>query len=233
KFSLANNANNSVDIHLTANLRTIAFVQKDYTALLPRKPLQMESSDFLGLVVHDPNALPCVDNWIKKQLLPCHAANKLKRINDNYTFKMIKLIIKLTRQIQTDNMADEVDRTHIPTPPPNERRAKESPPRLSGAALKRCITRTIVLCSLWQKQKSSTRLRAVVALEADLVNNDIDVCVESESHLKPKMPDAVVTIHNYSIFRRDGSWEGRAMRAKGRVAIYVRNNLKAIDIYRS
>ncbi|CAB4023089.1 RNA-directed DNA polymerase from transposon X-element, partial [Paramuricea clavata] len=47
------------------------------------------------------------------------------------------------------------------------------------------------------------------------------------------MPDAVVTIHNYSIFRRDRSWEGRDMRAKGGVAIYVRNNLKVIDIYRS
>ncbi|CAB3989789.1 Hypothetical predicted protein, partial [Paramuricea clavata] len=32
---------------------------------------------------------------------------------------------------------------------------------------------------------------------------DVDVCMVSESHLKPEMPDAVVTIHNYSIFRRD------------------------------
>ena len=47
------------------------------------------------------------------------------------------------------------------------------------------------------------------------------------------MPDAVMTIHNYSIFRRDRSWEGRDMRAKGGVAIYVRNNLKVFDIYRS
>ena len=88
----------------------------------------------------------------------------------------------------------------------------------------------INICSL---AKTKNRVRAVVALEADLVNNDIDVCVVSESHLKPEMPDAVVTIHNYSIFRRDRSWEGRDMRAKGGVAIYVRNNLKVIDIYRS
>ena len=47
------------------------------------------------------------------------------------------------------------------------------------------------------------------------------------------MPDAVVTIHNYSIFRRARKWEGRDMRAKGGIAIYVRNNLKVIDIYRS
>ena len=88
----------------------------------------------------------------------------------------------------------------------------------------------INICSL---AKTKNRVRAVVALEAVLVNNDIDVCVVSESHLKPEMPDAVVTIHNYSIFRRDRSWEGRDMRAKGGVAIYVRNNLKVIDIYRS
>ncbi len=86
----------------------------------------------------------------------------------------------------------------------------------------------INICSL---VKTKNRVRAVVALEADLVNNDIDVCVVSESRLKPEMPDAVVTIHNYSIFRRDRSWEGRDMRAKGGVAIYVRNNLKVIDIY--
>ncbi|CAB4020252.1 Hypothetical predicted protein [Paramuricea clavata] len=86
------------------------------------------------------------------------------------------------------------------------------------------------ICSL---AKTKNRVRAAVALEADLVNNDIDVCVVSESHLQPEKPDAVVSIHNYSIFRRDRSWEGRDMRAKGRVAIYVRNNLKVIDIYRS
>ncbi len=90
------------------------------------------------------------------------------------------------------------------------------------------------LCSsihvVWKKKP---RVRAVGALKADLVNNDTDVCVVSESHLKHEMPDAVVIIHNYSIFRRDKSWEGRDMRAKGGVAIYVQNNLKVIDIYRS
>jgi hypothetical protein len=48
----------------------------------------------------------------------------------------------------------------------------------------------INICSL---AKTKNRVRAVVALEADLVNNDIDVCVVSESHLKPEMPDPVVT----------------------------------------
>ena len=52
----------------------------------------------------------------------------------------------------------------------------------------------INICSL---AKTKNRVRAVVALEY--------VCVVSESHLKPEMPDAVVTIHSYSIFRRDRS----------------------------
>ncbi|CAB4026139.1 RNA-directed DNA polymerase from transposon X-element, partial [Paramuricea clavata] len=105
---------------------------------------------------------------------------------------------------------------------------RKVPSRESGFAVPKFMF--INICSL---TKTKNRVRAVVALEADLVNNDIDICVVSESHLKPEMPDAVVTIHNYSIFRRDRSWEGRDMRAKGGVAIYVRNNLKVIDIYRS
>ena len=87
----------------------------------------------------------------------------------------------------------------------------------------------INICSL---AKTKNRVRAVVALEADLVNNDIDVCVVSESYLKPEMPDAVVTIHNYSIFRRDRNWEGRDMRAKGGVALYVRNNNYRSSLYK-
>ena len=36
-------------------------------------------------------------------------------------------------------------------------------------------------CSL---TKTKNKVRAVVALEADMINNDIDVCVVSETHLK-------------------------------------------------
>ncbi|CAB3999472.1 Hypothetical predicted protein [Paramuricea clavata] len=101
--------------------------------------------------------------------------------------------------------------------PINLTSTRKVPSRESGFAVPKFMF--VNTCSL---AKTKNRVRAVVALEADLVNNDIDVCVVSESHLKPEMPDAVVTIHNYSIFRRDRSWEGRDMRAKGGVAIYVR-----------
>ena len=82
--------------------------------------------------------------------------------------------------------------------PINLTSTRKVPSRESGFAVPKFMF--INICSL---AKTKNRVRAVVALEADLVNNDIDVCVVNESHLKPEMPDAVVTIHNYSIFRRD------------------------------
>ena len=66
-----------------------------------------------------------------------------------------------------------------------------------------------------------------------MLENDIDICVVTETHLKPDMPDSVVNIPNYTIFRRDRNWGGQDLRSKGGVAIYVRNNLKVIDIQRS
>ena len=86
------------------------------------------------------------------------------------------------------------------------------------------------ICSLG-KQKS--RVRAVVALEADLRNNDIDTCVVSETSLKNDVPDTVVNIPGYKIYRRDRNWSGRDLRNKGGIAIYTRNNLSVIDVYRS
>ena len=88
----------------------------------------------------------------------------------------------------------------------------------------------INICSLAKKKN---RVRAVVALESDLLQNDIDICVVTETHLKPDTPDSVVNIPNYTIFRRDRNWGGHDMRSKGGVAVYVRDNLKVIDIYRS
>ena len=88
----------------------------------------------------------------------------------------------------------------------------------------------INICSLAKKKN---RVRAVVALESDLLENDVDICVVTETHLKPDMPDSVVNIPNYTIFRRDRNWGGQDMRSKGGVAIYVRSNLKVIDIQQS
>ena len=42
-----------------------------------------------------------------------------------------------------------------------------------------------------------------MALEADLKSQDIDVYVVSETHYSTNMPDVVVNIPNYNVFRRD------------------------------
>jgi hypothetical protein len=47
-------------------------------------------------------------------------------------------------------------------------------------------------CSL---SKTKNRVRAAVALEADLTN-DIDICIVSKTHLKSEMPDSTVNIAN-------------------------------------
>lgn len=87
-----------------------------------------------------------------------------------------------------------------------------------------------IICSL---AKTKNRVRAAVALEADLNNKDIDVCTVSETHLKPETPDATVNIPGYSIFRRDRNWSGLDKRSKGGITIYARSNLKMIDVYKS
>ena len=55
----------------------------------------------------------------------------------------------------------------------------------------------INICSL---SKTKNKVRASVALEADLINHDIDVCVVTETHLKLDQPDAVVNIADVNIY---------------------------------
>ena len=69
--------------------------------------------------------------------------------------------------------------------------------------------------------KTKNRVRAPVALEADLRKHDIDVCVVSETHLSTDVPDSVANIPGYTLFRRDRGWGDLDKRKKGGVAIYV------------
>lgn len=82
--------------------------------------------------------------------------------------------------------------------------------------------------------KTKHQVRAAVALEADLYAADIDVCVISETHLSTIIPDSIVTrtIPNYTILRRDRGWFGDDQRKNGGIAIYIRNNIKILDVYR-
>ena len=89
-------------------------------------------------------------------------------------------------------------------------------------AVPKCLFTNV--CGL---KKTKNRVRAPVALEADLRNQYIDVCVcvVSETHLSTEMPDAVPNIPNYTLFRRDRDWADLDKRKKGGVAIYVRWNV--------
>lgn len=72
-----------------------------------------------------------------------------------------------------------------------------------------------------------------MALVADLRSQDIDVCIVSETHLSTNMPDAVVNIPNYNEFRRTEVGQTWTKGKKGGVAVYVRDSLKVLDVYRS
>ena len=56
------------------------------------------------------------------------------------------------------------------------------------------------ICGL---DKVKNKVRAPVALEADMHAADIDVCIVPETHLKPEIPDSVAAISNYTICRRN------------------------------
>ena len=62
-----------------------------------------------------------------------------------------------------------------------------------------------------------------------MLKNDVII---SETHLNSLIPDSVVSIDGYNIFRRDRDWAGTDKRKKGGVAMYVRDNLKVLDIWR-
>ena len=51
--------------------------------------------------------------------------------------------------------------------------------------------------------KKKNKIKANIALEANLYEADIDICVVSETHLKKVVPDANVAITNCTIYRGD------------------------------
>ena len=71
-----------------------------------------------------------------------------------------------------------------------------------------------------------------MALAADFRTWDIDVGVISETHLCSQKPDSIVAIEGYTIYRRDRDWAGTDKRKKGGVAVYVRENLKVLNVSR-
>ena len=78
--------------------------------------------------------------------------------------------------------------------------------------------------------KVKNPVKATVTLEADMQSTDIDVCVVSETYLKPKKPDVLIRIPGYIIYRRDRNQFGNDSRKKGGVAVYVCNNLSVVNV---
>ena len=95
-------------------------------------------------------------------------------------------------------------------------------------AVPKCLFANI--CSL---AKSKNRLRAPVPIEVHLNNQGIAICVVTETHLSTDLPDYIVNIPEYNLFRQDRGWLRRDKRKNGGIAIYVSNNLKVLNIYRS
>ena len=96
-------------------------------------------------------------------------------------------------------------------------------------ALPKCICMFINICSLCKtKNKLLLRLRLIC-----VPMMSISVRVVTETYLKRAQPDAILNIANYSTFRRDRNWSRRDMRNNGGIAIYIRNNLTVVNVYRS
>ena len=75
-------------------------------------------------------------------------------------------------------------------------------------------------------------MQASVSLQADLRASDIDVCMVSETHLNNKIPDSGVGIMPFNLYRRDKDWGNNYKRKNGGVAMYIRQNLKVLQVIR-
>ena len=69
---------------------------------------------------------------------------------------------------------------------------------------------------------SIAKPNAIQQLQADVLSNDVDVTIITESWLKPHHQDSVMSIPGYSLFRRD-----RRKRKGGGLAAYVKEELNA------
>ena len=136
-----------------------------------------------------------------------------------------QITVMLGRRVErthNDNIIAR-DRVLIPIP-----RSKATTTPIYQFAVPKCLFLNI--CSLL---KTKNGVKASAALEVDLYTADVDLCVISETNLKREIPDSVIAISNYTIYRRDRNWFGNDKRQRGGVAIYVRNNIRVLSVIRS
>ncbi|CAB4003826.1 Hypothetical predicted protein [Paramuricea clavata] len=82
--------------------------------------------------------------------------------------------------------------------------------------------------------KVKNRVQAPVALEADFRNHNIDVAVVSETHLATDMPNLIVNIQNYILFRRDRGWsdlDRRKNEKNPNMVVLCGGDLNQLDIH--
>lgn len=79
------------------------------------------------------------------------------------------------------------------------------------------------MCNL---NKTTNSLRASQTLAVDLLTHDIDIAVISESHLHSNIPDSVIGIDGYDIFKQDSDFGAKDKRNNGGIAIHIRQHLK-------
>ena len=104
----------------------------------------------------------------------------------------------------------KVDWSNLTNMPLVNTTEKTSTSKSKGFAVPKCLFTNICGSS-----KTKSHLRTPVVLEADLISQDIDVCIISETHLSTNMLDTVVNIPNYNVFRQDRGWADLYKRKKG------------------
>ena len=200
-------------------------VNKNYPTLMRTKPASLECSELLSLRNKASKPSLAVLSQFKSLGVLKYRGQRGAGISRSTSTKKIPV---MQGRLFVKAEGRKVDRSNLINIPFVNTTNKTSTSKSTEFAVPKCLFTNI--CGL---SKTKNRVRAPVALEADLRSQDIDVCVVSETHLSTNMPDAVVNIPNYNVFRRDRDWAGLDKRKKGGVAVYVRDSLKVLDVYGS
>lgn len=198
---------------------------KNYPTLMRTKPASLECSELLSLRNKASKPSLAVLSQFKSLGVLKYRGQRGAGISRSTSTKKIPV---MQGRLFVKAEGRKVDRSNLINIPFVNTTNKTSTSKSTEFAVPKCLFTNI--CGL---SKTKNRVRAPVALEADLRSQDIDVCVVSKTHLSTNMPDAVVNIPNYNVFRRDRDWAGLDKRKKGGVAVYVRDSLKVLDVYGS
>ena len=186
--------------------RSLGGVNKNYPTLIRTKPASLERSKLLSLQNKASKPFLAVLSQFKS-LSILKYRGQLGAGNSRSTSTKKIPVMQSRRFVKAEGR--KVYRGNLINIPLFNTTNKTSTSKSTGFAVPKCLFTNI--CGL---SKTKNRVRAPVALEADLRSQDIDVCVVSETHLSTNMPDAVLNIPNDNVFRRDRSWADLKKRKK-------------------